>query len=135
MYISRYKSSTAKSIAGRVREISNKIETPGPGSYSTFSEFGYTESKYAKRYRESQEKNKMNSPQKTDRSERKEIREKLNTKSISSGFIKYNSPTKDYTKYLNEKEKENKNKNKENDIYNNDKNLNKYFDNIEEVNN
>jgi hypothetical protein len=74
MYLSRYKSSTSKSMAGRARELSNKNVTPGPGAYSAFSEFGIADSKYAKRYRESQEKRYS-----CERSHRH---------SMSNGFIK-----------------------------------------------
>ena len=99
MYLSRYKSSTAKSLAGRLKELSNKNVTPGPGAYSTFSEFGFVDTKYAKRYRESQEKSIKNS------------REKTHRKSASNGFIKFKKESfnRDYL-----------------DKESNDKNLTKY---------
>ena len=108
-YLSRYKSSTAKSFAGRTRELSNKNVTPGPGTYSAFSEFGVADSKYAARFRESQEKLKKNSC------------ERLIRKSKSNGFMimkKKKSFNKDYTSY---------------DKDNIDRSYLKYFENEEEV--
>lgn len=108
MYLSRYKSSTAKSLGGRLKELSNKNVTPGPGAYSTFSEFGFVDTKYAKRYRESQEKSIKNSCEKTHR------------KSSSNGFVKFKKESfnRDYL-----------------DKENNDKNLTKYYEDNGEVKN
>jgi hypothetical protein len=76
-------------MAGRARELSNKNVTPGPGAYSAFSEFGNYDTKYAKRYRESQEKLNRNS---CDRSHRR---------SMSNGFIKHKKESfnKDYATF------------------------------------
>jgi hypothetical protein len=96
IYSSRYKSSTAKSIAGRTRELSNKNITPGPGSYSSFSEFGNFETKYSKKYRETKEKIISNSP----------VPDKLHLHkiSISNGFLRSKKDTfnKDYELINNE---------------------------------
>ncbi len=56
-YVSKYKSSTAKSISGRNKDNSMKHPSkiafididPGPGSYRIFSEFGIYESQLASR--------------------------------------------------------------------------------------
>lgn len=94
MYLSRYKSSTAKSFAGRIKELSNKNVTPGPGAYSAFSEFGHVDSKYAKRFRESQEKLSKHSCERSHR------------KSSSNGFIRFRKESfnKDYLDRDNEKD-------------------------------
>lgn len=108
MYISRYKSSTAKSFAGRLKELSNKNVTPGPGTYSSFSEFGIPDSKYAKKYRESQEK------------QMKDSCDRFHRKSLSNGFIrtKRESFNKNYQSF---------------DKDNIDRDYLKYFQNEEEV--
>jgi len=95
-------------MGGRIRELSNKNVTPGPGSYSSFSEFGYIDSKYAQRYRESQEKTKKNSC------------ERFHRKSMSNGFIKHKKESfnKDYASF---------------DKDNIDRDLTKYFNNDEDV--
>jgi hypothetical protein len=106
-YLSRYKSSTAKSFAGRTRELSNKNVTPGPGAYQAFSEFGVADSKYAARFRESQEKIKKNSC------------ERLNRRSKSNGFmIMKNKKSFNKTSF---------------DMDNRDRSYLRYFENEEEV--
>ena len=45
--MSKYKSSTAKTMVGKPRDYSLKHQNPGPGSYMAFSEFGIYESKNA----------------------------------------------------------------------------------------
>ena len=98
-------------MAGRARELSNKNVTPGPGAYSAFSEFGICDSKYAKRYRESQEKfNNRNSCERAHSHKR----------SMSNGFIKHKKESfnKDYAQY---------------DKENIDKDFSKYFEDNGEV--
>jgi len=46
-YVSKYKSSTAKSLYGKPKDVDSKYHYPGPGSYRQFSEFGIYESKTA----------------------------------------------------------------------------------------
>jgi len=54
-FVSKFKSSTAKTISGRFKDCSipkkesnfNIISAPGPGTYRIFSEFGIYESKNA----------------------------------------------------------------------------------------
>jgi hypothetical protein len=99
IYTSRYKSSTAKSIAGRTRELSNKSITPGPGSYSSFSEFGYVEKRYTKKYKEMKEKSIANSPTPSSIE-----RLQLLKKSISNGFLRFKKDkfNRDFESYSNE---------------------------------
>jgi hypothetical protein len=48
LYNSKFKSATAKSMTGRSKDSHFGMNTPGPGSYRAFSEFGVYESKFAK---------------------------------------------------------------------------------------
>lgn len=48
VYNSKYKSSVSNTMASRFKlPYYKKLDTPGPGSYQTFSEFGIYKSKYA----------------------------------------------------------------------------------------
>ena len=105
MYLSRYKSSTSKSMAGRARELSNKNVTPGPGAYSAFSEFGIADSKYAKRYRESQEKTNRYSCERSHRHSMSNGFIKTKKESFNrnyGSFDKENNDKEDFSKYFEE---------------------------------
>lgn len=48
VYNSKYQSSRANTMSARFKDpYYNKLNTPGPGAYQTFSEFGIYKSKYA----------------------------------------------------------------------------------------
>lgn len=48
MFNSKYKSSASNTISPKYKELKfSRLQTPGPGAYQTFSEFGIYKSKYA----------------------------------------------------------------------------------------
>lgn len=65
IYNSKFRSSTSNTISMKFREpIYSRLNTPGPGAYQTFSEFGIYRSKYA----DKMEKEEMRRTQKQFRS-------------------------------------------------------------------
>ena len=101
IYSSRYKSNIAKSIGGRLKELSNKNVTPGPGSYMAFSEFGYNyDSRFAAKLKASQERINNNIKNKSKR-------ESNNTKNKNQNHKDNKNNNRDYMRYFQIKEEVN----------------------------
>jgi hypothetical protein len=99
IFLSKFQSSTAKSFGGKIKEISIKDITPGPGTYKAFSEFGYNYDNYDSRF-SNKLKNSNSEYDKNGIKNKNKSKKEFKKSNINININKEDNNNKEYLRYF-----------------------------------